>query len=394
MKAVRLIFLVFIIGCLSNSPTTTKTDWVSSSPYVKEFDLTKGAGPVGIYASEKIWFTEDGLRRLAYLEPNSGKIKEYYVPEHKRGISGALWDLKVVGDYVYYTHSLFSQEEDVIGVLDIKTGEVKEYRIKNASAPFLLAVNGSDVWFSELYGDKLGVLSNGKVEEIKAPGTDLGIAGLFFSNGILWVANSFPGTFSRYNGTFEEFVSPFDSSVGIWVDGKKVWLTDHASSNFGSVNVENGETEVYPTSEAKTYPNSLPNDIETDREGRIWMTEHTGNRIAAFYPKEEILIEYEIPSEGVADSLWLSIAPDNKIWFTQYSEDQLAYVDPSIDLPISLELEKYSIRAMPGEEVTIEYFLTGENASFTYSTYSKTGGGPKVRVSGNKIYIDTQDTKK
>lgn len=405
MRIALVLLCLVVMGCVQppaeKKAAIKEPHWVSSSPYISEFSLPDGSKPTGIFAAEKIWVAEDGLNKIAGFDPSSEEVDEFELPLHDKGRAGALWDVRPFEGRIYYTLSLFSREEDVVGALDVQSGEVEEFRLGNASAPFIIAT-ADGVWFTELYGGKIGRIKGGVMEEIDVPGEDLLLAGITVNGSDVWFTESFRGKLVRYSAVlakFTEYETPFASPVGLAMAGSKVWMADHGASRFGYVDVESYSTQVYPTSPSDYYPTSLPNDIEIMKDGEVWMTEHTGNRIGRFDPTEEVLVEYLIPTKGpnVSDTLWLSVREDGKVWFTQWSGNEIGYVDPSVEIPFSVSLEKYDVEAKKGEVVKVGLAVSefAQNLSFSASSSgSPTGKAGGILFDGKGVVIDTAGMEK
>lgn len=99
---------------------------------------------------------------------------------------------------------------------------------------------------------------------------------------------------------------------------------------------------------------TLPYWIQKGDNNTLWFNEHTGNKIAKFYPLQEKLVEYWIPSQnrlfgiceqneicGIANVLQFSANSNNSIWFSEWSENKIGYVNDSQSLPIKNMLLPY-----------------------------------------------------
>ena len=98
-------------------------------------------------------------------------------------------------------------------------------------------------------------------------------------------------------------------------------------------------------------PVSRPYWIEHS-DGNLIMNEHNANRIGVFNPSSETLVEYTVPSRnpnwadcegidycGVAQVFDFA-AYGEKIWFTEWVENNIGVVDTSIPLPFSIDIDK------------------------------------------------------
>ena len=116
-------------------------------------------------------------------------------------------------------------------------------------------------------------------------------------------------------------------------------------------------------------PISRPYWIDTDSSGRLVFNEQTSNSIAVMDPKIESLVEYSIPSRnpswgdcgdvsncGIAQVFDFAIDGD-KIWFTEWVENNIGVVDTSVALPLDVELESDTILMKAGSSDTLNFSI-------------------------------------
>jgi virginiamycin B lyase len=150
------------------------------------------------------------------------------------------------------------------------------------------------------------------------------------------------------------------SPVGMELDKYgNVWVADHGTSTFFKYDpsVDNIARFVTSIASPKIYggstpPNAytLPYWIDKGNNGSLWFNEHTGNKIARFDPEELALIEYWVPSQnrawtlcspeatacGIANVMQFAVNDDNQLWFTEWTENKIAKLDGSKQVPISV----------------------------------------------------------
>ncbi|MDQ3998787.1 MAG: hypothetical protein M3208_01040 [Thermoproteota archaeon] len=150
------------------------------------------------------------------------------------------------------------------------------------------------------------------------------------------------------------------SPVGMELDKYgNVWVADHGTSTFFRYDpsVDNITRFVTSIASPKIYggstpPNAytLPYWIDKGNNGSLWFNEHTGNKIARFDPEELALIEYWVPSQnrawtlcspeatacGIANVMQFAVNDDNQLWFTEWTENKIAKLDGSKQVPISV----------------------------------------------------------
>jgi len=189
---------------------------------IKEYPvLTADSAPTGIAIDKRrgwIWFTQKSASQIGYLDPKTGKVVEIPTPNKPSEPStiavapdGFFWfDERSQGNIIRYnpetkaflTYSLSSSEARSIGVtpytdsagwflelagnkighLNVKTSQITEYAIPTDHAyPFKLAVSPRAIWFTQVFGNKLGRFSpDGGFAEFRAP-----------------IADAFPGGIAR-----------------------------------------------------------------------------------------------------------------------------------------------------------------------------------------------------
>jgi virginiamycin B lyase len=138
-----------------------------------------------------------------------------------------------------------------------------------------------------------------------------------------------------------------------------VWVADHGTSTFFRYDPSMDNITRFVTSIASpkiyggsTPPNAytLPYWIDKGGDGSLWFNEHTGNKIGRFDPEELALVEYWIPSQnrawalcppeatvcGIANAMQFAVDPENHLWFTEWTENKIAKLDASKQVPIAV----------------------------------------------------------
>ena len=166
-------------------------------------------------------------------------------------------------------------------------------------------------------------------------------------------------------GEFTPFDLPDDlrSPVGIIVDNSgNIWASDHATNIFFKLDPTTKEITKFTTSIASskiyggtTPPNAytLPYWFQKSSDGAIWFNEHTGNKIAKFDPTKETLTEYWVPSQnklwakcppdtttdcGLANVLQFSVGANDRVWFSEWTENKLGKVDAEKQVPFTISV--------------------------------------------------------
>jgi len=192
------------------------------------------------------------------------------------------------------------------------------------------------------------------------------------------------------NISYLNYLLPRDLKTpnGITIDNNgNIWLAGSSSSLFFKFNPIHENFTQYVTSNPhkSTYGNytgeikspvSRPYWIDTDSSGKLVFNEQGSNRIGVFDPNNESLVEYSIPSKnphwgdcgdiqncGIAQIFDFVIKGD-KIWFTEWAENNIGVVDTTIPLPVAIHLENNKIFLHPGESKNLNFTIlsTSENA--------------------------------
>jgi len=180
-----------------------------------------------------------------------------------------------------------------------------------------------------------------------------------------------------------ELLTPNGSVVA---DDGTIWLADTTSSYFFNFDPITEKFTQYVTSDPlpATYGNqtgivktpiSRPYWIETDQQGRLVFNTQTANNISVMDPNSQSLVEYHIPSKnpywgdcdpgtglmlsdcGLAQIFDFAIDGE-KIWFTEWVENNIGVVDTSVSLPLEIQFESDSIELAPGDTKHFNFIVS------------------------------------
>ncbi|MFQ5941109.1 MAG: hypothetical protein ACE5KA_05355 [Nitrososphaerales archaeon] len=380
--------------------------------------------PVGITVDENgiVWFAQSAARKIGKFDPQTEQFSEFPLPDAKEqekilpvasiwdmefDKDGNLWFVDVVANAIWK----FTPTRETFELFNIPT--TTEFK---TSYPINFNFdNEGNIWFSEIYGKKIGFLDTANARHETSEGirefsasVDLETLGplAFDNNGDIWfTALTYPvsGKLMKFNPQSTAFTT-YDlptgiaSPVGIVIDRHgNLWINDHGTSAFFKLNPATNVLTTYVTSlprpstslglyeDCLTQPNgssltcaglpvSLPYWNTIDKQGRIWFNVHQGNSMAVFDPGEETLIEYFVPTQnsewgacegyqdpcGIANPLQFSLAPDGKVWFTEWSENKIAVLNSNLPLPIELEIVDKHFDVSLGEDAKIELKVTAK----------------------------------
>lgn len=374
----------------------------NSNKYIQEFVIpSECAEPVGITvdANGNVWFAESAARKIGKFDPTTKKFSEYALPDVKMQEEvmpvAPVWSMRFDEDSNLWFPDVLT---NAIWKFYPNTARFEKYNIPSmtefgTSYPINFDFNDGKIWFSEIYGKKIGILDPSLAQHNTINGitelpvrVDLETLGplAFDNDGNIWfTALTYPASgklmkLDPKQNTLTTYDIPanISSPIGIAPDNDgNLWINDHGTSTFVKFNPETGAMKTYVTSlpvretsiggyeKCLTQPDgspltcaglpvSLPYWNAIDSKGRIWFNEHQGNSLAVFDPTTETLIEYFIPTQnakwgdcenysepcGIANPLQFTVAPDGKVWFTEWSENKIGVLDPNLPLPILLEI--------------------------------------------------------
>ena len=275
----------------------------------------------------------------------------------------------------------------------------------NGSYPSQVAFDSSGrVWFSEIFGKKLGVIDPAKTENNTSSGiTEYELKGIEFEtmgpvtvskdNRSVWfTAVTFPegGNIVKFDmNTLAFQVLELDEGAGVPVgiaedNYGRLWINDHATNLFFMFDPLNREMVKYSTSlpTSRNNTTTLPY-WNVFYNGKIWFNEHEGNAIVYFDVDNLTLIEFEIPSRSslwgnTSNALKFSVDREGSIWFTEWTENKLGFLNSDLqdDIPLSISLSKDIVKLNKNNQRT---------EALEIAIYPKQGlvGSVKMTVAGS-----------
>ncbi len=358
----------------------------ASNQFIREFVIpTPCSAPIGITVDEMgiIWFSETNSSKIGNFNPKTGTFREFLVPRGDDGKGAESWSLAFDQDGILW---FTDHENNAVWSFDEKRERFERYDIPTpGSFPVQLVIdNRGNLWISEIYGNKIAKLdpsiaranSTSGFEEFEPPGRLDLLGGVWVApDGRIWIAMlTYPivGRIAVYDPVTEEF-EVFDlpdgisSPVGIAADSEgRVWISDHGTSQFVLFNTNDGSFTRFSTSRGQTvFPVSLPYWNMIDKDGNMWFNVHQANTIAKFDVNKWQLVEYEIPTRnedwgGIANALQFTIDQNGNIWFTEWTESKIGFLDASAKLPISIDAPITEAIIRPGSSIELDFTLTSE----------------------------------
>jgi len=383
-----------------------------SNTYVTEFKIpTECTMPLGIVTDPQgnVWFTQTNTGKVAKFDPLTETFTEYENPTWPQGARSMMWGIDYSPD-----GSLWFTDEAHDSVWKFSIQDESYNRIdfpsEGDSLPQRLEIVGSKIIINDFLGNKITFLDAAQSDEgIKYTNLPSPVPNSVTSdfavdsNENLWYTNWIfqqGGILVKYDQTGNSLPDVYElppdlhTPNGVVADSNgNIWLADTSSSFFFSFDPESESFTQYSTSlpTASTYGNysgliktplTRPYWIELDLNDRLVFNEQTANRIGIFDPNTNTLIEYLIPSKnpnwadcglladcGLAQVFGFTIN-DEKIWFTEWVENNIGVLDTSIPLPFEVNIDTEEIILKKGEQTQINVNFIPNSNSQTISLVS------------------------
>jgi len=338
---------IFVVSAIENNVEPTK--------------LRSMMWGIDYFPDGSIWFTDEATDaiwkfsidtesydRISYSQTDEGKSS---LPQ-KLVIEGSKI---IINDFTGGRLSFLDYAQDREGLRHYAIPSV----IEDAVTSDFAIDSDKNVWYTNWVPSGLGILVKFDYPGYEFEATQGEVTqGLLLQDFVEWY--NFPAGLTTPNG------------VAVGPD-QKIWLADTSSNYFFSFDPRTEEfIDSYGNaSDFIKNPVSRPYWIERS-DGNLIMNEHNANRIGVFNPFSETLVEYTVPSRnpnwadcegidycGVAQVFDFA-AYGEKIWFTEWVENNIGVVDTSIPLPFSIDIDKKQITLEKGQttQLTLEVAKT------------------------------------
>jgi len=359
---------IFIINAIENN--------------VEPIQLRSMIWGIDYFPDGSIWFTDeatDAIWKFSIYDESYNRISYSQTDEDKSSLPQKLvieGSKIIINDFTGGRLSFLDYAQDEQGLLHYAIPSVMEDAVTSDFA----IDSDKNVWYTNWILGGQGVLVKFDNPGYEFQSTQGEVTqGLLLQDFIEWY--NFPVGLTTPNG------------VAVGPD-QKIWLADTSSNYFFSFDPKTEEFTKYVTSiptidsygDASGFiknPVSRPYWIEHS-DGNLIMNEHNANRIGVFNPSSETLVEYTVPSRnpnwadcegieycGVAQVFDFAVAGE-KIWFTEWVENNIGVVDTSIPLPFSIAIDKDKITLEKGQttQITLEVSKTGSAHMYDASVNS------------------------
>ena len=224
-----------------------------------------------------------------------------------------------------------------LGRLDPRTGEIKEWRIPDSGSPSRGPGNTFDIKFdpegNPIVGSSLGIVRFDKSTEKftvweNAPGGMVAIS----PDGIVWSKDQGNYTMHRLDpktGQIKVFPYPEVRPLrfyGIEADSKgNLYGASLQLGTIGELNGETGEWKLYPT----PTPNSGSRRGDTDSQDRFWFAEYYVGKIGMFDTRTKQFQEWDIPPTPWSGPYDVVVDKNGEVWASGEFTDNLFRLNPA-----------------------------------------------------------------
>jgi virginiamycin B lyase len=361
-----------------------------NTEFIQEYSIPVIAcsQPVGIAVDDnnnKIWIAATWVGYLVVFDPDLKRFVDFIeIPNWRtKGIFGSMvWGMEFdKKGNLWFT----DQVNNAIWRYFTAEKRFEMYKVPTKSSyPGQVSFDSQGrVWFSEIFGKKIGVINpdeavynttrgiteyelelegkeKGEGEGIETLGPTTVSSNNNSNNNTVWfTAVNFPegGKIVRFDMNkeqFEIFELPIGSGVPIGIaedDKGRLWINNHATNLFFMFDPLTEEIVQYSTSlpTSRNSTTTLPY-WNAFRDGKVWFNEHEGNAMAYFDIANSTLVEYQIPTRSeiwgnTSNALKFALNDEGSAWFTEWTENKIGVLDSKKldNLPIWLSVSKDKI---------------------------------------------------
>jgi virginiamycin B lyase len=353
----------------TNSNTNTNTTYNTTNP-------------------QKVWVAATWVGYLAGFDPVSQRFTDFIeIPNWKtKGDFGSMvWDMEFdkIGN-LWFT----DQVNNAIWCYFPTDKRFEMYRVPtNGSYPSSIAFDSQGrVWFSEIFGKKLGMIEPAKATNNTSTGiveyqlnmteeegfetmgplvitnttsTNNNTNSNTYNETVWFTAVNFPESghvikFDIGKKKFEVLKLPVGAGTPVGIvedDNGRLWINDHATNLFFVFDPQTGKAVKYSTSlpSSRNNTTTLPY-YNMYRDGKLWFNEHEGNAVAYFDIANLTLVEYQIPTKGEAwgntsNPLQFTLDNNGSAWFTEWTENKIGVLDSekAKNLPLWISTNSSSV---------------------------------------------------
>ncbi|MGA2057894.1 MAG: carboxypeptidase regulatory-like domain-containing protein [Bradyrhizobium sp.] len=246
-----------------------------------------------------VWFSSFGEQNLGKLDPRTGKLTEFAIPEHKPGFPTGLLGLRSDPEGNLWFGNMY---QATIARFDPKTETFKFWPLESEENIDAAQINMASPQSSGVDG-KVWAQNNG-------------FAGIHR----LDVATGKIETFEPFKG----MSGPHNIYDVIPDSRNNVYFTDFRQRHIGRLDAKTGQIDLFeiPT------PNSAPRRGSMDSQDRLWFGEYRGDRIGMFDTKKEEFREWQVPPKW-SSPYDVVVDKNGDAWTGSMLSDQVTRLNPA-----------------------------------------------------------------
>lgn len=243
-----------------------------------------------------IWYTDSGWEKIGKLDPKTGLVTEYSMPQFRADEPVGPVDLEIDKDGNLWPGL---NEQNQIAKFDVKTSEFKFWDPAKSglkSTPFIAPyhddVDGK-VWLTDLTSVARMDLKSGEIERFD-------------------VYKDVPG--GPRGHLIYQIMSDSQNNC---------YFLDWTGGGVGIVDAKTGEVSFYPT---PTH-NSFSRRGHIDSQGRFWFAEFYGDRIGVFDIRTRTFKEWPVPDQWTFP-YEANFDKNGNVWSSGHNSDHLQRLNP------------------------------------------------------------------
>jgi virginiamycin B lyase len=263
---------------------------VATRVVVTEYELPRQLlAPHDVHGDSKgnIWYTPHRSPYIGKLDPRTGEVKEYRVPDTPGALPG--------------THRVWVDKDDIVWLsenwahnltrFDPKTEQFKRFEIEAGTHPHnLIVARDGGVWYAGNRNARI-VRLDPNTGEAKT--------------------HMMPDSAARDPHT-------------LIFDGKgNIWFSVQGGGYIGRLNMESGKIDLLKAGEGRTNPYG----IVVDSKGQPWVNLFATNRIAVVDPATFTARNITVPRE-TARTRRIALTSGDVVWYVDYAGGYLGRIQP------------------------------------------------------------------
>jgi virginiamycin B lyase len=257
-----------------------------------------------------VWYSSFGEQNLGKLDPKTGKVTEFPIPEHKPGFPTGLLGLRTDAEGNLWFGNMY---QATIARFDPKTESFKYWPLEGEENIDAAQINMVSPQSSAVDG-KVWAQNNGFA----------GIHRLDVATGKLETFEPFRGASVPHN------------IYDVIPDSRNnVYFTDFRQAQIGRIDARSGHVKLYET----PTPNSAPRRGSMDAQDRLWFGEYRADRIGMFDTKTEQFREWQIPPKW-SSPYDVVLDRNGEAWTASMLSDQVTRLNPETGATVSYLLPR------------------------------------------------------